>query len=562
MASRTQDFVSRLCVYVVIAGSMALASCMSGPSATGLGAEASGGISLTPDAEWIAERSIAELETELRSGRRTSEQLVQIYLSRIQAIDRSGPMLRSIIALNPDALAQARALDAERRAGRVRGSLHGIPILVKDNIETADRLPTTAGSLALKDNRNGRDAPLIAAVRAAGAIILGKTNLSEWANLRSTHSVSGWSAIGGLVRNPYALDRSACGSSSGSGASVSAGLAAAAIGTETDGSITCPSSMNGIVGFKPTVGLISRSFIVPVSHSQDTPGPMARNVRDAAVLTTVMAGTDPNDPATQVADAKRQDYAAHLNADSLRGKRIGVMRFAAGFLPDVDDGFDRALAVLRQAGAELIEIESYPQKDEMKRNERIVLSTELKANMNQYLRSTNAKVAARTLEDLIRFNHANADVEMPLFRQERFDDAQATEGLDDPVYKQALEASRALAGRQGIDRMLEDNRLDALVAPTTGPAFMIDLATGDHSSSGGGGSLAAVAGYPHITVPMGFSKGLPFGLSFMGPAWSDARILSFGLAYEQRSKMRRLPTFARSIDGFDIVGQALSPQPD
>jgi amidase len=507
-------------------------------------------------ADAVEEKSIAELQADLTAGRTTSEALVRAYLARIERLDRGGPKLQAVLAVNPDAIAQARALDAERRAGHVRGPLHGIPVLIKDNIETADNMATTAGSLALKDNVTHRDSPLVARLRAAGAIILGKTNLSEWANIRSNRSTSGWSAVGGLTRNPYAADRSACGSSSGSGAAAAASLAAGAVGTETDGSVTCPSSMNGLVGLKPTVGLIPRTFVVPISHSQDTPGPMTRSVADAAAMLTVMAGSDARDPQSADADAHKSDYAKALDAGALKGKRLGVMRFDAGYDPNVDALLDRAIAELKAAGAEVVEIKEFKAEQEIGKNEGDVLHVELKADMATYLASTPPAVKSRTLADLIAFDNANAAVEMPFFGQEFFEQAEKTKGLDDPDYKKARETSFRLAGPEGIDKLLADNKLDALIAPTTGPAWTIDEVNGDHFS-GSDTTLPAVAGYPHLTVPMGDIKGLPVGLSFIGPAWSEAKLLALGYAYEQRTHLRKPPTYVRSSDDMTDIAPGL-----
>ena len=487
-------------------------------------------------------RSLADLGHDLADGKITSEQLVIAYLARIAAIDTSGPNLRAVIALNPHALEDARALDAERKAKGPRGKLHGLPILIKDNIETADDMPTTAGSLALKDNFAGRDAPVVARLRAAGAIILGKTNLSEWANMRSVRSVSGWSGVGGLTKNPYSPDRSPCGSSSGSGAAVAAQLAAGAVGTETDGSVVCPSSVNGLVGLKPTVGLVSRTHVVPISHSQDTPGPMGHSVTDVALLLSAMAGADPLDPATKDADQHKPDFVAGLDAHALQGKRIGVMRFEAGFHPETDVVFAHALDVLKRSGATLVEIEKSPGSEAIGDAELIVLLTELKADLATYLASTPKNIAVRTLADVIAFNKAHADQELPLFGQELFEKGEAAQGLDDPAYKAARATSLRLAGADGIDKMLADNKLDALVAPTAGPAWVVDTVNGDHSS-GGSSTMPSVAGYPHLTVPMGLVYGLPVGFSFIGPAWSEARLLGLGYAFEQALDFKPRPTF-------------------
>ena len=492
----------------------------------------------------LTEKSVGELQAMLTSGKLTSEQLVRSYEARIA---RFNPRLGAVIAVNPDALRQARALDAERRAGHVRGPLHGIPVLLKDNIETADPMATTAGSLALKDNIGHRDAPVAARLRAAGAIVLGKTNLSEWANIRSSRSTSGWSGVGGLTHNPYSLDRNACGSSSGSGSAVAASLAAAGVGTETDGSVICPSSTNGLVGIKPTVGLVSRTYIVPISHSQDTAGPMARSVADAAIMLTAMAGSDPKDPATAGADAHKSDYTRALDPGALRGKRIGVLRFAAGFDPNVDALFDHAVAELTAAGAQVVEIKEFKGEADIGKAEQLVLNTELKADLNTYLASTPATVKTRTLADVISFDQAHADQEMRWFAQETFEAAEKTKGLDDPDYRKARETSLRLAGAEGIDRMLADNRLDALVEPSNGPAFTTDYVNGDHVT-GGDTQLAAVAGYPHVTVPMGLDHGLPVGLSFIGPAWSEARLIALAYAYEQRTHARKPPTYAHDSE--------------
>ena len=463
-------------------------------------------------------------------------------ISRVQTID---PRIHSVIALDPTAMAQARALDRMRRA---RGPLFGMSILLKDNIEAKGPLPTTAGSLALAANVTNRDAPLVARLRAAGAVILGKTNLSEWANMRASNSISGWSAIGGQTRNPYALDRNVCGSSSGSAAAVAAGLTDAAIGTETDGSITCPASLAGLVGLKPTVGLVSRTHIVPISHSQDTAGPIAKDVRTAALVLQAIAGGDPADPATAPADAHRADYLAALRPDALTGRRIGVIRFAGPWAPPVEAVFDQALAVLRAKGATLVDIAEYPDRARIGPAELTVLLTELKTDLNAYLATTPAAVKTRTLAELIAFNMTNGDRELALFGQDQFVKAQATGGLDDPAYKAARALSLTLAGAEGIDRMLATDRLDALVAPTMPPAWLIDTVNGDQITSNGVGDLPAVAGYPHLTVPMGAVRGLPVGLSFIGPAWSEARLLGLGYAYEQAAGVRLTATIPASVD--------------
>jgi amidase len=482
----------------------------------------------------------------------TAEQRTKAAIVRIDALN---PRLNAVIAVDPTALDQARALD--RQQG-FRGPLHGMPILIKDNIETLGPLPTTAGSLALASNVTGRDAPLVARLRAAGAVILGKTNLSEWANIRSSDSISGWSAVGGQVRNPYALNRNPCGSSSGSAVAVASGMVPAAIGTETDGSITCPAAINGIVGFKPSVGLVSRTNVVPISHSQDTPGPMTLTVLDAALIMNAIAGTDPADEATAEADDRRVDYVALLQIDALRGARIGVMRFSAGF--GTDAPFEAALAVLRAQGAELVEIRELPiDRQELGRNEIAVLRSELKHDLNAYLATLPPAVQSRTLADLIAFNRAHEAGEMALFGQDTFEQAEATTGFDE-AYRTARETSLRLAGAQGIDKLLRDNNVVALVAPTRPAAWLIDSVHGDTSPGGGpAGSLAAVAGYPHLTVPMGAVRGLPVGLSFIGARWDDARILSLGFAYEQASHKRFAPRFLPSIEESEEVAPHLRP---
>ena len=491
----------------------------------------------------LEERSIGDLQAAMTAGRATSADLVRAYLDRIARMDRKGPTLRSVIAVNPDAIAQARALDAERKAGRVRGPLHGVPVLIKDNVETADRMPTTAGSLALRDNLTGRDAPVVAELRRAGAVILGKTNLSEWANIRSNRSMSGWSAVGGLVRNPYALDRTACGSSSGSGAAVAASFAAAAVGTETDGSVVCPSSANGLVGLKPSIGLVSRTRVVPISHSQDTPGPMTRSVRDAAVMLSVMAAPDPADAPT--AGAIRRDYAAGLSASALSGLRVAVLR--PEMSPALTERFDAALAVLRAGGAELVEVKR-PATPGIGEAELTVLLTELKADLNAYLATTPAAVRTRTLADVIAFNTAQAGAEMPFFGQELFVQAEATKGLDDPAYKAARAKSLKLAA-EAIDGMLKEARATVLVQPSYDAAWPSDPVHGDQYGGPSSSALPAIAGYPNLTVPMGLVQGLPVGLSFIATKFGEATVLGAGYAYEQRANARRAPRYLPTVDG-------------
>jgi amidase len=440
------------------------------------------------------------------------------------------PLLNAVIRwTSPD----FSALDTEWRAGRSRGALHAVPFLVKDNIDAEDT-PTTAGSLALINNARSSDAPVVRRMREAGAMMMGKTNLSEWANFRGKNSSSGWSAVGGLTRNPFALDRSACGSSSGSAAAVAAGLVPVAIGTETDGSITCPAAAVGIVGLKPTVGLVSRTGIVPISASQDTAGPMTLNVEDAAKVLTVIAGSDPKDPATLQADRRKADYFAGLDPNALKGVKLAVMRWATGYSRGTDAAFEEALKTLRAAGAEIVDA---PTIDEAPVNdaEHIVLVTEFKAGVNAYLAGANDAVKTRTLADLIAFNKANAARELRWFGQELFEEAEATKGLTDPVYLKAKADARRLAGPEGIDRVLKATGAVALIAPTGGPAWTIDLLNGDHFP-GSASTLPAVAGYPHLSVPMGRVEGLPVGLSFIGPAWSEQTLLSLGYAFQEARK--------------------------
>lgn len=483
----------------------------------------------------------------------TAEEATTAAIARVHSID---PQIHAVLALDPTALDQARAIDRSRKA---RGLLYGYAILIKDNIEADGPLPTTAGSMALLENVTHRDAPLVSRLRAADAVILGKTNLSEWANIRSGNSISGWSGVGGQTRNPYALDRNPCGSSSGSGAAVAGGEVAAAIGTETDGSITCPASINGVVGLKPTVGLVSRSRIVPISHSQDTAGPIAIDVATAARVLGAIAGSDPGDPATREADAHVSDYVAVLKPDALKGARIGVLRFATGWSAAVDKIFDQALEVLKAQGAVLVDIKELKDRDKIGDAEGLVLNTEFRVDVNTYLAGTPPAVKTRTLADVIAFDTAHADRELALFGQDTFVKAEATKGLDDPDYKAARAASRRMAGPDGIDAMLAKDHLDALVCPTASPAWKIDAANGDQIGGGGAGGLAAVAGYPHLTVPMGAVMGLPVGLSIMGPAWSEARLLGYGFAYEQAAKVKLTPRFLPSVEGAPPIAPFLEP---
>jgi len=491
------------------------------------------------------EPSIAELQAKMASGQITAETLVQHYLQRINALNSQGPALHAVISINPDALAQAHALDQERREHGARGPLHGIPVLLKDNIESADRMPTTAGSLALVGNFAIADAPVAAALRAAGAIILGKTNLSEWANFRSTYATSGWSAVGGLTRNPYVLDRTTCGSSSGSAVAVAVGMAAASIGSETDGSITCPASMTGIVGLKPTLGLLSQRGIVPIAHSQDTAGPMGRTVADVAMLLSALVahGARECEPAAGPCDAI--DYAAGLDPESLRHKRIGVLRFQAGSHPEMNDVYERALRRLREAGATLVEV-STPDSAALQAAELTVLLSEFKAGINAYLAAAPPAVKTRDLAQLIEYNRGSP-YELQYFGQDIFISAQQTTGLDDAAYRGALETSKRLAGAQGLDQMLQQDRLDLLVAPTTIAAWRVDQVYGDRDPDRYT-TLAAVAGYPHLSVPMGQVAQLPVGLSFIGPAWSEQLLLACGYAFSLRAGPMSSPQYLPTLE--------------
>ncbi len=496
----------------------------------------------------LEEMTVLELQDAMASGRYTSRQLVERYLKRIEEIDRRGPTLRSIIEVNPDALRIADELDAERLQRGSRGPLHGIPIVIKDNIDTADRMMTTAGSLALEGAIAPRDAFVVERLRAAGAVILAKTNMSEWANIRSMKSSSGWSARGGQVKNPYALDRSPCGSSSGSGVAASANLAAVAIGTETDGSIVCPAGANGIVGIKPTVGLISRAGIIPISHTQDTAGPMARTVRDAAILLTAMTGRDPRDPATATAPGQAPDYAAGLDAGALKGVRIGVSRkLHFGYSPEVDRLIESAIETIKSQGAVVVDPVEIPTVDRIDRCEQELLLYEFKADLNAYLANRGPGTPVRTLADVIAFNEREKAREMPFFGQEIFEQAEKKGPLTSSDYRTHLANCRRWAGAEGIDAVINRHKLDALVAPTGSPAWAIDLVNGDHFL-GASSSAAAVAGYPNITVPAGQVLGLPVGISFFGAAWSEATLVRLAYAFEQTTRHRRVPKLLPSLE--------------
>jgi len=496
----------------------------------------------------LDEITVQNLRHGLESGQFTARRLAEHYLTRIEAVDRKGAAVNSIIEVNPDALAIADDLDRERRAKGPRGPLHGIPVLIKDNIATADRMQTTAGSLALVGSRPPKDAFIVSRLRAAGAVIIGKTNCSEWANFRGRHSTSGWSGRGGQTRNPYALDRNPSGSSSGSGAAAAANLCAITVGTETDGSIVSPSSINGLAGIKPTVGLVSRSGIIPISHTQDTAGPMTRTLADAAALLTVLAGVDADDPATEAARSHIEpDYTRFLDANGLRGSRLGVVRKYAGFNMHVDRVFEEAVAALKAAGAEIIDPVEIASIDKLDEPETEVLNFEFKTDLNRYLASLGASSSVHNLEEVIAFNKKNQTRELPWFGQESMEKAQGKGDLTSPDYVKALADCRRLSRQEGIDATMDKFRLDALIAPTDGPAWPTDPINGDHFSAGTS-TLAAVAGYPHVTMPMGFVFGLPVGISFFGRAWSEPTLIKLAYSYEQATKVRKPPQFRKTVE--------------
>jgi len=497
----------------------------------------------------LDEVTISDLQQRMRGGT-TSEALVQQYLARIDTIDQRGPAINAVIELNSDAVAIARQMDAERKGGKLRGPMHGIPVLIKDNIDTADRMQTTAGSLALAGHIAARDSGVAERLRAAGAVIIGKTNLSEWANFRSTHSSSGWSGRGGQTRNPYALDRTPSGSSSGSGSAAAASLCAVAVGTETDGSVTSPAAAAGLVGIKPTLGLISRAGIIPIAHSQDTAGPMARTVRDAAILLGALAGVDPRDAETLNARSHIvADYAAGLDPNALRGARIGVARKRyTGYSAETDRLLESSLDLMKKQGATIVDPADIATAGQTDDSEFELLLYEFKADLNAYLGQMEPAVKVRSLADVIAFNKANAGRELRYFGQEIMEQAQAKGPLTEKKYLAALAKNRLAMRQNGIDATIAKFKLDAIVAPTQGPAALIDLVNGD---PGGGGSFtapAAVAGYPHITVPMGLVRGLPVGISFVGRAWSEAALLKLAYAFEQAAPARRKPMFAPTVD--------------
>jgi amidase len=493
----------------------------------------------------LPEWTISDLNEKMESGELTARQVAELYLQRIEAVDKSGPYINSVIELNPAALEIADGLDQERKAGKVRGPLHGIPILLKDNIDTHDRMQTTAGSLALEGNFAAKDAFIVRQLRRAGAVVLGKTNLSEWANFRGKRSISGWSSRGGLTRNPYALDRSACGSSSGSGAAVAANLCVAAIGTETDGSIICPSQTNGIVGIKPTLGLASRSGIIPIAHSQDTPGPMARTVADAAILLGALTGVDERDSATKGSRKRAlSNYAKYLDLNGLKGARIGVARNMAGTNPRILKIFELCIEVMKQLGAVIVDPANVPNFDKFGPSELEVLHYEFKADLNKYLKSLAGSVRVHSMDDVIKFNEAGGEHVMPYFGQERMLTAQEKGPLSEKKYKAALAKNLRLTRKDGIDAALQKHKLDAIIVPSGGPAWTIDLANGDAINwDMESTSPAAVAGYPHITVPAGYVFGLPVGISFFSKAWQEPNLIKFAYAFEQATQYRRQPRY-------------------
>ena len=487
----------------------------------------------------VVELGAAQARSRMADGTLTSRDLTQAYLDRIAAIDAAGPALHAVLELNPRALDDAAALDAERKAGKVRGPLHGLPVLIKDNVDVAG-LVNSAGSMALADHRPKQDAFLVTRLRAAGAVILGKTNLSEWANFRSTRSSSGWSSRGGQTKNPYALDRNPCGSSSGTGAAVASSLAAFGVGTETDGSIICPSAVNGLVGLKPTVGLVSRRGIIPISVSQDTAGPMARTVTDAALLLTAIAGADTADPAAPGAAGRiAPDYTVYLRADALKGKRFGVLRQAMHYHPDVDAAMEKSMAALKAAGAVLVDVK-VPTYEKWGDPEFEVLLYEFKDGLDAYLKAAGSPHPS--LQALIAWNTAHASNVMPFFGQDIFEKAEKKGPLTDAAYLKARDTARRMAGKDGLLAALDKDKLDALIAPSTAPAWLTDHVLGDHFTGAGYG-MAAVAGTPSLTVPMGESHGLPLGLTFLGRAYAEGELLSFGYAFEQATKARKAPEF-------------------
>jgi amidase len=544
-----RDFLHASAIGAV--GATALAACNSGPTPVDIdSAKAVVGAGGATPSFALDEVTIADLQAGFTDGRWTSRRITEMYLDRIHSMDRQGLSLRAMLDLNPDALADADAADKGRAAARLASPLHGIPVIVKDNVDTHDKMTTTAGSLALEGSIAPRDAFIVEKLRAAGAIILGKANLSEWANFRGDHSTSGWSSRGGAVKNPYVLDRNPCGSSSGTGAAIAANYAAVGIGTETDGSIVCPANNCGLVGVKPTVGLVSRSGIIPISASQDTAGPMTRTVTDAAWLLAAISGSDPRDPATKDADAHLlPDPSTFLKTDALRGARVGVVRQSlTGYHAKTDALFEQALETLKTLGAVLVDPADIPHIDDYGKDESTVLHYEFKQGINDYLATLGPDARMKTLKDLIRFNEENKGRVMPWYGQEDFLKSEECGPLTDKKYLEARERCVRLSRREGMDAVMAKHRLDVLVAPTGGPAWPTDLLTGDHFG-GSSSSPCAVAGYPHVTVPMGWMSDLPVGLSFMGLAWTEAKLLGYAFAHEQATKFRHAPKFIPTLVG-------------
>lgn len=544
---KRRDFIQRTALAgsgIIAAGTITGCTNPTGQKTRGEGGE----INIYPTFE-LDELTITDLQSMMQDGTLTSAKIVDLYLKRIQEIDKTGPGLNSILQLNPDAVSIAEILDKERANGKIRGILHGIPVLLKGNIDTADKMFTNAGATALANSIARKDAFLVEKLRDAGAVILGKTNLSEWANFRSTRSSSGWSSVLGQTRNPYLLDRSPCGSSSGSGVAVSANLCPVAVGTETDGSIVCPSSINGIVGIKPTVGLVSRSGIIPISHTCDTAGPMARTVTDAAILLNALTGKDKADFAMKSLPASHfnQDYTQFLDAKGLNGARIGIARSFFNFHEKVDEVIEDAIGSMKENGAILVELADYKIPDEANRAQWLVLLYEFKAGVNNYLSTLPADFPMKSLKDIIGFNKKNEATAMPFFGQEILEMADAKGGLDEKEYLESLELMQRLAGPEGIDKVMNEHNLDAIIAPTGSPSWTIDLINGDHFI-GGSSSPAAMSGYPAITVPAGFVHGLPVGISFFGKAFSELTLIKIAFAFEQATKIRRKPEFVTSLD--------------
>jgi len=525
-----------------VAGGVGLASAAVTPAAKQTSNSSSSGSAPPPVFE-LDELTIADLQSGMASGKYSARSLAQKYLDRIDAIDKHGPAINSVIELNPDALSIASDLDKERQAKGTRGPLHGIPVLIKDNIDTHDRMTTTAGSLALGGSIPLQDSSVAKKLREAGAVILGKTNLSEWANFRSSHSSSGWSGRGGQTKNPYALDRNPCGSSSGTGASVAASLAAIGVGTETDGSVVCPSNANSLVGIKPTLGLISRAGIIPIAHNQDTAGPMCRTVTDAVILLGALAGADARDEATKASAGKSfADYTKFLDPNGLKGARIGVHRKGFGFNDAVDKVMGDCIDIMKKRGATIIDPADIPTQGKFDDSELEVLLYEFKAGLNSYLAALGPRAPVKSLKEIIDFNEQYRDREMPYFGQDLFIKAQAKGPLTDKAYRAALAKDQRLSRKEGIDLVMDKNKLDAMIAPTGGPAWTTDWVNGDHFT-GGYSTASAVAGYPHITVPAGYVLGLPIGISFFGRAWSEPSLIKFAYAFEQATRARRPPQF-------------------